>query len=196
MNNDQVDTNKSLTYVEPDKSLEPYIKFIAIGEDAGLEAQLIEKSKQPHIRANTPKDGLERFGNQAMLDEWLKKGKIIHWLIGPDNDLAGIIWYGQDKLPVDVAIDSPPDHTFAIRLYDGYFGHGLAGPFMRQSLDILVNTVKSNGKTLTGLWLRTSLDNKAAVAAYTKFGYKEIHRGDSKVTMVLDIKPTTTSYSQ
>lgn len=180
--------SKDLTLVKVDETMAPLTEYLAVGSDTDLEDQLIEKSRQPNILKYTPKDAKERFGDRDMLERWLAKGRVIHWLLGPDNDLAGIIWYGKSKFPLDVQLPETPDETFAIRIYDGYNGHGLAKPFMRLSLQTAARQKQARGEPVTGIWLQTDIDNPAAVAAYTKFGYKEIARNEKRTTMILSSK--------
>lgn len=174
-----------LKLIKADESLRPLIEYLAIGEDPKLEAQLIAKSKQPNILKFTPKDSKQRFGNPDMLKHWISKGRTIHWLLGPNKDLAGIIWYGKSKFPLDIELDEIPEETFAIRIYDGYAGHGLARPFMTFSLKVAVEEKRAAQEPIAGIWLQTDIDNPAAVAAYTKFGYKEVFRDHKRATMVL-----------
>lgn len=176
----------SLQRFEAGEGLRPLIASIAVGRDQDLEAQLINKSRQPNILRFTPNDAAKRFGDQAMLNNWLAKGREIHWLLGADDDLAGIIWYGKLPFPLQPDSEETPEYTFAIRLYDGYTGHRLSVPFMEQSLGIYARSKQEAGEPLTGLWLETDIDNPAALAAYTKFGYREVGRDDERVTMVLD----------
>lgn len=171
--------------IDADEAMKPLIKYIAVGLDEGLKRQLIEKSKQPHIADSTPSDLRERFGDSVMLSKWLEKGRIVHCMIGSDNDLAGIIWYGKANPPLNVEMNSMPEKTFAIRIYDGYVGKGLAKPFMRQSLQILVKSELEKGKNIDGIWLKTKTTNEAGKAVYSKFGYEEIQSDDKFIVMVL-----------
>ena len=168
-----------------DEIMRPIVEFIAYGEDIDLESQLIEKSLQDNILKYTPKDSKERFGNLEMLKNWKSKGREVHWLIGPDKDLAGIIWYGKSEFPLDLDLKETPEETFAIRIYDGYTGKGLSRPFMTQSLRLLVEQRRAKGQDLHPIWLQTDIDNLAALSSYTKFGYEEVYRDDKRVTMVL-----------
>lgn len=179
-----------LTLIETNDSLKPLITHLAVGDDPGLERQLITKSRQPAILQYTPKDAAERFGSPARLAAWRAKGRELHWLLGLDRDLAGIIWYGPAKFPLDAAeLEVPlpeiPEETFAIRLYEGYAGHGLARPAMQLSLKTYVAHQQARGQKVKGIWLQTDLDNAAAVAVYTKFGYQEVAQDDRRITLVL-----------
>ncbi|HVX57301.1 MAG TPA: GNAT family N-acetyltransferase [Candidatus Saccharimonadales bacterium] len=175
----------NLELIAADNSMKPLIDHLAVGRDAGLEEQLISKSRQPNILRFTPKDAKERFGDRAMLEKWLAKGREIHWLVGNDNELAGIIWYGKARFPLDIELPELPEETFAIRIYEGYSGHGLARPFMHQSLAVHVERRRARNEPITGIWLETDVDNPAALASYTKFGYQEVARDAKRVTMVL-----------
>lgn len=180
-----MDSNLTLFEID-DERMKPLITNLAVGRDAGLEAQLIAKSRQENILKFTPKDASKRFGDAPMLEQWLAKGREIHWLLGADRDLAGIIWYGKSEFPLsDVTLPEAPEETFAIRIYDGYAGHGLARPFMKLSLKTHVTLKKQRGEPVTGIWLQTDIDNPAAAAAYVKFGYQEVARDEKRVTMVL-----------
>jgi GNAT superfamily N-acetyltransferase len=178
-----------LTLIPADPALRPLITYLAVGEDEGLEQQLITKSRQPNILQYTPKDAAERFGNPTMLKAWRAKGREIHWLLGSknnqDRDLAGIMWYGASVFPLDIPLPEIPRETLAIRIYEGYAGHGLARAFMTQSLKIYLQRKQVRGEPITGLWLQTDVTNPAAIAAYTKFGYNEVGRNKRRVTMVL-----------
>jgi hypothetical protein len=169
-----------------DQALQPYILNIATGDDPELQAQLFQKSRQPKILEFTPKDAAERFGDQAMFNKWKAGGKELYWLLGENNDLGGIIWYGSKEFPLkDLQLPEMPTETFAIRLYDGYSGHGLAVPAMRQTLRLHTEALRQQGKEPAGLWLETDTDNPAALKVYTNFGYREVYRTADRVTMVL-----------
>ena len=168
-----------------DKDLQPLIKKVATGSDEQLEQQLFRKSREPNILRFTPKDSSKRFGDKEMFDKWRSEGRELYWLLGEDDDLAGVIWYGKKAAPLKVEGSKQPSDTFAIRIYDGYSGHGLAVPAMRQTLRIHVEAAQKKGEPVSGIWLETDTDNPAALKVYTKFGYHEVHRTDKRVTMVL-----------
>lgn len=172
--------------IEVTDDMKPLVRFLIVGRNTDLEAQLLVKSRQPHILANTPNDAHKRFGDEGMLRHWLTKGRLIHWLVGPDNDLAGIMWYGREALPVDVSLLEIPQETFAIRLYEGYIGHHLSLPFMRLSFSTYIEGKQARGEAINGLWLQTDASNQAGYAAYAKFGFQEIYRDNDRITMVMD----------
>ncbi len=166
--------------------MKPTVCYLAVGSDDTLQQQLVVKSQQPHILASTPNDAAKRFGNQAMLDQWLTKGRLVHWLVGPDNDLAGIMWYGREHFPIDIDLPEIPEETFAIRLYEGYIGHHLSLPFMKLSFKTYIQDKQARGETVVGIWLQTDVENEAAYKAYAKFGFREVHRDDHRITMAMD----------
>jgi GNAT superfamily N-acetyltransferase len=168
-----------------DEALQPYILNIASGSDPRFEAQLFQKSRQPNILKYTPKDAAKRFGDQEMFDKWKAGGREIYWLLGKNDDLAGIIWYGRKAFPLQGELAENPSETFAIRLYDGYSGHGLAVPAMKQTLRLHTEAAKQRGEKPAGLWLETDADNPAALKVYKNFGYHEVHRTADRVTMAL-----------
>lgn len=152
------------------------------GVDVGLVQQLIAKSQEPQILVATPADAAKRFTDERAFVQWYGQGRLVHLLVNNKGDLAGIMWYGCRVCPL--TMDNPPTVTFAIRLYEGYTGRGLARPFMLKSLMRLVASGHLD-KDYNGLWLATSLSNEAGLHNYSKFGYKEIARGSEKVIMVL-----------
>lgn len=168
-----------------DEALQPTITAIGVGEDEALIRQLVDKSRQAAILEFTPKDAAERFKDIDAFHAWQAKGRTVHWLLAADNQLAGVIWYGPAPCPTDLGLEFVPDQTFAIRIYEGFTGHGLARPFMSQSLHIYMQTLQAAAETMNGIWLETDLDNAAARAVYTKFGYQELHADDKRVMMVL-----------
>lgn len=178
-------TDRPLQLIEVDVAMRPLTQYLALGEDEALIDQLITKSKQAAIMEHTPKDAAERFANRHAFDTWQARGRELHWLLGANNDLAGIIWYGRSTFPVDVDLPEIPEETFAIRIYDGYSGHGLARPFMKLSLKTHVGQKEQRSEPISGIWLQSDADNPAALAAYTKFGYHEVARDDTRVTMMM-----------
>lgn len=177
--------SQELSRVNAEPALQPFIRTIATGSDPDIESQLFKKSYESNILKFTPKDATKRFGDQAMFEAWKAGGREIYWLLGDQDDLAGIIWYGRKDFPLDVELSERPDETFAIRLYEGYSGHGLAVPAMRQTLRLHQQMAEKNGQTLHGIWLETDTDNPAALKVYARFGYQEVHRTSERVTMVL-----------
>jgi GNAT superfamily N-acetyltransferase len=171
--------------IPSDQDLQPLITGITTRSTPELEQQLFNKSKQPNILKFTPKDAARRFGSQEMFETWKAGGRELYWLIGKDNDLAGVIWYGRKTFPLDVKLPETPAETFAVRLYDGYTGHGLAVPAMRQTLRLHVQAARERGEKIAGIWLETDTDNPAALKVYTNLGYQEVYRNDERVTMVL-----------
>lgn len=167
------------------EELKPLIVSIGTGNDEGMEQQLIEKSRQPNILKYTPKDAAQRFGSKEMFESWRSGGREVYWLVGSDNDLAGIIWYGKKAFPLKTDLPEMPSETFAIRIYDGYSGHGLAVPAMKQTLALHAKAAQARGDKVAGIWLETDTDNPAALKVYTRLGYQEVSRDPERVTMVL-----------
>jgi hypothetical protein len=89
-------------------------------------------------------------------------------------------------MPVSLDLSIKPIETFAIRLYEGYIGHHLSNPFMKLSIKINVKSKQEYGIPIEAMWLETTTKNSAAIAAYNKFGYREVYRDDTIVLMVMD----------
>jgi ribosomal protein S18 acetylase RimI-like enzyme len=142
-----------------------------------LVGQLVKKSKQETILRTCPGDAAERFSDASAVERWLQKGREVYALT-PNKNLAGVIWYGEKKFPLQVPGDgsSLPRHTFAIRLYDNYRGRGLAKPFMQDTLKDYMETLYYQGltDTVNGLWLGVDVDNEPAKKLYSDFGYMRV----------------------
>jgi len=122
-----------------------------------------------------------RFKDRHSFDQWLEQGKIIYTLTDKNNNLLGIIWFGQKKPP----IESDTNFTFAIRVYPPARGQGLSFDFIKFVFDDLL---KSKHKSeINGFWLQVSPDNFAAIRTYEKFGFKKVDQKNNKIIMVLNI---------
>jgi ribosomal protein S18 acetylase RimI-like enzyme len=140
--------------------------------------QLIEYShSDPDVQKFTS-DPI-RFQNRQSFSQWLGQGRIIYTLIDKNNNLLGIIWFGQKDPPIKL----DANYTFAIRIYSSARGQGLSQTFMKSAFDDLKKNQKKS--QITGFWLETSSDNFAAIHTYEKFGFKKISEVENKVVMVL-----------
>lgn len=178
--------NSTLQLFESSQALKPWIQHIGIGRDAALEQQLVTKSRQPHILKFTPNDAGSRFKDLATLEQrWNSQKREYVWLIGPENDLAGIIWFGPKPFPLDLKLPEHPTDTFAIRLYENYLGKGLAKPFLEQALSIEHHRRLQQGEAPLSIWGETDTTNPAAIATYDKIGFRHVDTTPDRVTMVL-----------
>jgi len=121
-----------------------------------------------------------RFQDKTSFSQWLQQGRIIYTLIDTNNNLLGIIWFGQKNPPSE---NIKANFTFAIRIYNSARGQGLSQEFMK----IAFNDLRSDHQNsrINGFWLETSIDNFAAIHTYKKFGFKQIDQKDNKIIMVL-----------
>jgi ribosomal protein S18 acetylase RimI-like enzyme len=141
--------------------------------------QLIEFS-QTDIDVQKYTSDKSRFQDRASFSQWLQQGRIIYTLINTNNNLLGIIWFGQKDPPVKISAN----FTFAIRIYGSARGQGLSQEFMKIAFkDLRLNHQKSH---ITGFWLETSVDNFAAIHTYEKFGFKQFEKRNNKTIMVLN----------
>jgi GNAT superfamily N-acetyltransferase len=156
------------------------------GLDESLAQQLIAKSRQDHILEATPNDATSRFLNIESLNSWQSQGREVYALTGGTR-LAGVVWYGEKPMPVDIGTPRLPNHTFAIRIYKPYVGKGLAEPLMRDSLKDYLHLIAERGQAedFKGIWLSTKRDNENARHLYKNFGYKEVVFSGEEVIMVL-----------
>ena len=155
------------------------------GVPSFLADQLVEKSKQAHINRWTPNDAASRFSDLEAINKHIDKGRYMYSL-AHGEDLAGIIWYGEKEFPTQEFGPQAANHTFAIRIYEGYLRQGLASPFMDRSLNDYLHTFIETPRedVFNGLWLSSAVDNRA-VELYLRYGYRVAGQSDGKVYMVL-----------
>jgi hypothetical protein len=186
MQTDKIPTDTdSLEYFDVTEDMKSVVQCIAVGDSERLMDELIIKSTQPHILEFTPKDASERFVNREAYHNWHNNGHQVHWLLNKEYDLAGIIWYRNKQIPIKIQSPTNPVETFAIRLYEGYVGHHLSVPFMKESLKIEVELKRRDGLKTEAIWLETKVENIAAVKSYLKLGYEEVYRDETKVVMIM-----------
>lgn len=143
--------------------------------------QLIKYSNFDELIIKTTSDR-KRFSDQASVDKWLKKKRVIYTLNDVENKLMGIIWFGKEVNP---SKDKKYNITFAIRLYEFARGKGYAKKFMTEAITKFKLTSEYKNRT-GGFWLITNSDNLPAIKAYEHFGFKKIpyENSESKVLMV------------
>jgi hypothetical protein len=154
------------------------------GVNSWYRDQIIDKSHQSNILRHTPKDAGSRFTDREAFDTWYEKRRRLFVLANGSGDLGGIIWYGSEEPPAYMA--SEANHTFAIRLYEGFTGQGLSRPFMKTTLESYMRSMGREAlDEFGGIWLETCDDNDAALALYPKFGFEVIAKEEERVAMVL-----------
>ena len=154
------------------------------GANSWYRDQIIAKSHEPHILKHTPKDAESRFTDIVAFDKWYAKGRKLFMLANGSGELGGIVWYGKEKAPDYLKTEA--NHTFAIRLYEGFMGQGLGKPFMKTTLDSYMRGLTQQDlNEFGGIWLETCDDNDAAMALYPKFGFEIMANDKERVGMVL-----------
>jgi hypothetical protein len=145
--------------------------------ELSLVDQIIEKSRQAHVmKFEKHEDADGRFKDRDAYKIWAEKKRIMYLLLNLDNnDLAGVIWFGERENP---NIDAKYSLTFGIRLYEGYLGKGLSKPLMKVS-HADVGDVLSNEY----IWLDYDDKNFIAGKAYKSFGYKELGHSEGRKIM-------------
>lgn len=166
--------------------------MIGRGLNPALIDQLIKKSKQSHIRRYCPRDAEERFASPESFETWRtsKGGRNPYPLTDGSSDLAGLIWYGPQPFTGTDILNpaTDPNHTFAIRMYEGTEGRGLARPFMIETMHDYVEGLIRSGEiaTFNGIHLETDADNPRSIPLYKKVGFEEVSRDEEgRVTMVI-----------
>ena len=112
----------------------------------------------------------ERFKSKKAFDTWKKRNKTIYTLVDSSQKLLGIIWFAKEKF-------GKYRYTFAVRLYPPARGKGLAHQFMKYCFEDF-------GRHR--FWLSTLKSNKAAIASYKRFGFKEHSSKNEGLIMTLN----------
>lgn len=124
----------------------------------------------------------KRFSSKDSFFEWQRQGRIIYTLVDQQQNLLGIIWFGQKDPPISINAN----FTFAIRIYGAARGQGLSQEFMKIAFDDLQkNQTHSH---IIGFWLETSTDNFAAIHTYEKFGFVSVSVNNNKNIMIFSPK--------
>jgi GNAT superfamily N-acetyltransferase len=144
---------------------------------------LIEKSREPLMLKHVPHDSEKRFANPESYLEWQRPDR--HMFLLRKNgggDLAGVVWFVPHRNELLEQQEISANYTFAIRIYDGYNGKGLAKPLMEVAHQKLFDI---EGNNISGVWLDTDVDNTVARNLYNEFGYQEVANDKDRVVMVL-----------
>lgn len=144
-----------------------YRLFLGI-DDAHIDFLVHTAHFDPLIISQTHDQ--KRFSSREVVEEWLKKERIIYSLspahtadvqpIEPGT-LAGIAWFSKKKTP-----GTPFEWTFAVRLYESARGNGLSFPFMKRCFAEFWKLHPGEG-----VWLVTDSSNLLAQKLYEKFGF-------------------------
>lgn len=148
-----------------------YLLYRGWGDE--VAQQLVGLSRQPHIQQYTPNDQARRFASEQSAHEWYAAHERAVYTLG-EQAVDGIIWFGQARSDI-----ADGDYTFAIRMYEGAQGKGLARGFMQGAHQDFREQLDYDG----AIWLETDTDNAAARALYAKSGYQEVRTVDERVVM-------------
>lgn len=124
----------------------------------------------------------KRFETRQAFEKW-RKNRHIYTLVGSDNTLLAIVWFGKKEFPEgEYENDFQPEKygfTLAIRIYGKARSKGLAIPFMHEALRNFEATevyTASRQKNQHGIWLETNVKNTPATKTYEKFGFTHVAR--------------------
>lgn len=118
----------------------------------------------------------DRFKNKAAYNQWREKDRTIYSLVDNQDNLVGIIWFGEKELPKN----SKYKVTFAVRLYPPVRGRGLAATFVRTIFSHHFATDEYKKLNSRGVWLETVRTNERAVHLYDKLGFVQITLPDER----------------
>lgn len=130
----------------------------------------------------------ERFGSWEAFCLWKSKGRSIYVFETPDGSLGGLIWFGEEMIPVDIEANSELmkyKTTFAIRVYPGLRGKGLA----KEMMAIAFRDFLASAGLIEGIWLEVSSDNEVAIRLYQQFGFIPLTKSkEGKLIMIWDVE--------
>jgi hypothetical protein len=168
---------------------------VTVGRNEEVFNQLVENSRQPHMRRMVPKDERSRFSSQEAAEAWYGRGRFLVTYWDEEDKVAAIDWFGPSSLQkeldelrekaeknqavipelqlpgahIDFEAPEGADHTFAIRLYDGFAGKDFPKPagenasFARRTMQegesLYVQYLEAQGISAEGqvVWLETNL---------------------------------------
>ena len=147
-----------------------------LGWSALLAEQLVGASQEDTIKHWTPRDHRERFASVEAANDWYASRPRYFYSLAEGDELAGVIWYGNDPRP-----ELSADWAFAIRLYEIARGKRLAGGFMQATeLDLTERTKPQ------GIWLETDTVNDVARRLYEGQGYETVSQSSDRIIMRKD----------
>jgi len=134
------------------------------------------------VRAQTSDP--KRFAGRSELERWLAKRRIIYTLTDDADELCGVAWFGEEKMPIRTPIEdyNPEDYgvTFAIRTYGKARGKGVAGGLLSGAIKDVVTRDWYGKLQNNGIWLETSDSNAPAKKLYEKTGWTRVSDPDEK----------------
>lgn len=144
--------------------------LVVRGLNRALREQLVLKSTEPEIIRWTPRDASERFTSTESVE--LREADTEYYALIDNEDLAGIVWFSPRARE-----DS--NYTFAIRLYRGYAGRGLATGLLHSAVEDFARIHPQE----RSIWLSVDKDNAAARHLYEKSGFVSIIDEDTREIM-------------
>jgi hypothetical protein len=157
------------------------------GTEPALEGQLREKATQPnsyHLPLADPDEPTMRRD----ISRFLYQGHLVHWLVGREDDLAGVIFYKDKPLMQQSTANTPTvspiyKNELALGLYEGYVS--LAWSFMLASLVSRAQRITGYGEPIRGLWARTDPKHQPTAHLFKGFGYEPGSTGMAPGIMTL-----------
>lgn len=166
---------------KPLDQFEPQLKglrmYVGQGVDwngtATFRDQIIENSRQQHIVNSVPDDAARRFNDEQSLAFWAAQRRVVFCLSDASMSLAGLAWFGRKTNEHAPGFDT----TFAIRMYEGFVGRGLAAPFLRMAHDRVGRYLN----VASGTWVETAATNTRSLKLFQDFGYVTVHSAERVV---------------
>lgn len=128
----------------------------------------------------------ERFSSLKTFVEWREKRRKIYVLTNEEDELLGIIWFGEEQIPVEYKVDYKEyGVTFAVRVYGEAKGRGLTNQFMEDAFNLFESRKKYQDIQNKGVWLEVSAGNAVAIRAYERFGFWPVDGSDKKGKIIM-----------
>jgi len=140
-----------------------------------VAALLYDGTRDPVVIAHT--HDAERFKTPESVMQWHESSSTPRTFYSLGNAaLSAVIWFGESK-----SVHSSATATFAIRMYDGARGLGIAGDFLEAAHEDFA--------TIHGgdVWLAVKNTNSAAQRLYKNHGYIQDDETDGSITMTREL---------
>ncbi len=126
----------------------------------------------------------KRFKDRASFDEFSTHIMTYYVLVDETDHLLGIIWFD------DFALEEGSEYgiSYAIRVYNGARGKGIALPFSKAAFEDFYQSPEYLGHLYRKIWLAVSPDNIPAKKVYEKLGFKDLkmNKEGNKLLMILN----------
>lgn len=139
--------------------------------------QIVAASKEPVMLEWVQNDASVRFPDKESAQHWFTVKERILYGLKRDIALTALAWFSPKPHPNP---QITAEYTYAIRLYEGMRGQGLARAVMAVTHEAFYEASGYKGPT----WLSVNAKNMDARRLYEKFGYEGTDQLDERIIMI------------